>query len=106
LTFASFTDSTPPSRSGRRDSSVGIATGYRLDGPGLITGTAKFVSLSYPHRLQDRLWGLPSLFSNGYRGLFRSGVDWQGREADHSSLSSADVKNGGAIPPLPDVFIA
>jgi hypothetical protein len=24
-----------------------------------------------------------------------------GREADHSSLSSAEVKNGGAIPPLP-----
>jgi hypothetical protein len=25
----------------------------------------------------------------------------QGREADHSSSSSAEVKNGGAMPPLP-----
>jgi hypothetical protein len=29
------------------------------------------------------------------------GVKWQGREADHSPPSNAEVKNGGAIPPLP-----
>jgi hypothetical protein len=29
-------------------------------------------------------------------------VKGPGREADHSSLSSAEVKNGGAIPPLPN----
>jgi hypothetical protein len=29
-----------------------------------------------------------------------SGMKRQGREADHSSLYSAEVKNGGAIPPL------
>jgi hypothetical protein len=29
------------------------------------------------------------------------GVKGQGREADHSLPSSAEVKNGGAIPPLP-----
>jgi hypothetical protein len=28
------------------------------------------------------------------------GVKWQGREADHSPPSSAEVKKGGAIPPL------
>jgi hypothetical protein len=29
------------------------------------------------------------------------GVKQQGRQADKSPLSSAEVKNGGAIPPLP-----
>jgi hypothetical protein len=29
------------------------------------------------------------------------GVKRPGREGDHSSTSSADVKNGEAIPPLP-----
>jgi hypothetical protein len=29
-----------------------------------------------------------------------SGVKRQGREADHSSKTSAEIKNGGAIPPF------
>jgi hypothetical protein len=29
------------------------------------------------------------------------GLKWQGCEADHSLPSSAEVKNGGALPPLP-----
>jgi hypothetical protein len=29
------------------------------------------------------------------------GALFPGREADHSPLSGAEVKNGGAIPPLP-----
>jgi hypothetical protein len=28
------------------------------------------------------------------------GVKWQGHEADHSPPSSAEVKNGGVIPPF------
>jgi hypothetical protein len=32
---------------------------------------------------------------------FPPGGKRPGREADHSSPSSAEVKNGGAIPPLP-----
>jgi hypothetical protein len=31
------------------------------------------------------------------------GVKQQEREADHSTQSSAEVKNGGAIPPLPHI---
>jgi hypothetical protein len=35
------------------------------------------------------------------------GVKWPGHEADHSPPSSAEVKECGALPPLPQfVFIA
>jgi hypothetical protein len=34
-------------------------------------------------------------------GAFSSGVKQQGRQADHLPISSAKVKKGGAIPPLP-----
>jgi hypothetical protein len=49
------------------DSSVDIATGYRLHGPGSIPGTRRF--FSFPQR-PDQLWDPPSLLSNGYRELF------------------------------------
>jgi hypothetical protein len=48
-------------------SSVGIATGYGLDDPGSILGSARF--FSSPQR-PDRLWDPPSLISNGYRDSF------------------------------------
>jgi hypothetical protein len=44
----------------------------------------------------DRLWYPLNLVS-----VLPPGVKRQGHEADHSSPSSAEVKNGGAIPPLP-----
>jgi hypothetical protein len=34
-------------------------------------------------------------------GALSPGVKLPGREADHSFPSSGEVKNGGAIPPLP-----
>jgi hypothetical protein len=34
-------------------------------------------------------------------GAVSSGVKRSGREADHSPQSSAEFKNGGAAPPLP-----
>jgi hypothetical protein len=55
---------------GSRDSSVGTATGYGLDdrrvGVRVPVGARIFSSPRRP----DRFWGLPSVLSNGYRGLF------------------------------------
>jgi hypothetical protein len=53
-----------------RDSSVGIATGYGLDAPGSISITGKFF---FSPQCPDRLWGLPGLLPNWYRGRFPSG---------------------------------
>jgi hypothetical protein len=77
---------------GSRDSSVGIALGYGLDDRGsrvrFPAGAVEFFSSPPP---PERLWGPLSLLSNGYKGSF-SGVKRPGREADHSPLSSAEVK--------------
>jgi hypothetical protein len=54
-----------------RDSSVGIALGYRLDDRGSrvrFPGRSWEVFSSPPR--PERLWGPPSLLSNGYRGFF------------------------------------
>jgi hypothetical protein len=70
-----------------RESSIGIAAGYGLDGRDSIPDRAK-IFFSTPQR-PDRLWGPPRLLYNGYRGVFRLGVKRPGREADHSPPSSA-----------------
>jgi hypothetical protein len=68
-----------------------MATGYGQDGRGSILGKGKIFSPQRPHRL----WDPSSHLSNGYGGNFSRG------EANHSPPSSAEVKNGGAISPLP-----
>jgi hypothetical protein len=62
-----------------RNSSVDTATVYGLDGVGLIAGS------------QPIHWILEAIYP---------GVKRQGREADRSHTSTADVKNGVAIPQL------
>jgi hypothetical protein len=75
-----------------RDSSVGIALGYRLDDRDssvrFPAGAGKFLFTTRP----ERLWGPPSLLSNGYQGGLSLGVKRPGREAHHSPPSSAEVK--------------
>jgi hypothetical protein len=58
--------------------------------PSSITGNG-LEFFVYPTR-PDRLWGPPSLLSNGHQVLFLRGVKWPGREADHSPPSSTEVK--------------
>jgi hypothetical protein len=46
---------------------LGIAAGYGLDGPGSVPGAATFSVLHSVRSGPNRLWGPPSLLSNGYR---------------------------------------
>jgi hypothetical protein len=75
------------------DSSVGIATGYG----GLIPVRCKLLSLL--HSIQTGSGPHPASYPMGAGALF-PGAKHPGREADHFSPSSAEVKKGGAIPPL------
>jgi hypothetical protein len=71
---------------------VGIATDYELNYRGrfgvLVSLGSRIFSSPYS---PDRLWGPPSLISNGYQGALSPGVKWPGREADHSPPTCADV---------------
>jgi hypothetical protein len=80
------------------DSSVGIATGYGLDSLGSIPDRNKVFLFSTTSRpalgpTQSPVQLVP--------GTFSPGVKRSGREADQSLPSSAEVKNGGAIPSFP-----
>jgi hypothetical protein len=66
-----------------RDSSVGIATRYGLDGPGIESRWAR----DFP----DRPWGPPSVLYSGYR-VSLPGVKRPGRGVDQPPPSSAEVK--------------
>jgi hypothetical protein len=79
-----------------RDSSVGIATGYELNGLDSIPGKGKILfSLSTEFTPALDLIQPPIQWLSGVKRL--------GPEAEYSPPSSAEVKNGGAIPPLSHV---
>ena len=81
-------------KTGAPGSSVGIATDYRLDGPGMESQRGEIF------RRPDQLWGQPSLLYNGYR-VFPGGRKRPGRNADPSPASSVEVqKQSRAIPLL------
>ena len=65
-------------------SSVGIATDYGLEGPGIESRWGEIFRPSRPDL------GPPSLLYNGYR-VFPGGKVPPGRDADHSPPSSAVV---------------
>jgi hypothetical protein len=69
-----------------RDSSVGIATGYELDGPGI---ESRLGARFFAH-FQTGTGAHPASCTMG-TGSF-PGVKRQGRGADHPSPSSAEVK--------------
>jgi hypothetical protein len=76
-----------------------MTTCYGLDSQGSIPGRGKrfFSTPHYPYWL----WGLTSLLLNGFHKLSSPEVKRPVWEAEHSPPSSAEVKNGGAIPLLP-----
>jgi hypothetical protein len=75
-----------------RDSSVDIALGYELDDRGsrvrFPSGAGNF---SLHHRVQNGSGAHPASYPMGTRGSFTGGKA-AGVEADHSSPSSAEVK--------------
>jgi hypothetical protein len=94
-----------PVTSKSRDSSVGIALGYRLDDRGsrvrLPAGAGNF---SLHHRVQNGSGAHPAPWVPGALSL---GVKRPGREADHSPPSSAKVKNTWSYTSTPQyVFMA
>jgi hypothetical protein len=78
----------------KQDSSVGIETGYGLDSRGSILGSVSTASKFTETLIQ---WVLKAVS----RGVKRPGC-----EPDPSHPSSAEIMNGGAVPPLPRVFTA
>jgi hypothetical protein len=87
-------------KSGNQDSSVGIAIRLQAGWPRSRDST--------PERGYEILFHIVQIGSEApppalqwVPGVVFSGVMLQGREADHRPPSIAEVRNGGAIPPLP-----
>jgi hypothetical protein len=66
-----------------RESTIGIATGYELDGRRVEVlvpvGTSFFSSPHHP----DRFWSLPSIIFNWYRRLVEAGIKSHGGRFEH-----------------------
>jgi hypothetical protein len=86
-----------------RDSSDGIATSYGLDSRGSIPGSGNRFSIL--HNVQTGSEAHPASYPVGIAGCF-SGIKRPGRESDHSPPFSTKVRNDGAIPHPPYVFMA
>jgi hypothetical protein len=81
-----------------RDSSVGIALGYGLDDRGSrVRFPAGDGNFSLHYRVQN---GSGAQWVPGALSL---GVKWQGREADHSPPSSAEVKTAWSYTSTPPI---
>jgi hypothetical protein len=72
--------------------------GYRLNGRGSVAGTGKIFLFCTASRLAPGPTQPPIEWLAGALSL---GVKRPGRETDHLPSFIAEVKNGGAIPPLP-----
>jgi hypothetical protein len=69
-----------------RDSAIGIATPYWLDGPEIESRRGEIFRTR-----PDQPWGPPSLLYNEYRLSFL-GVNWPGCDVKHPLPSDAEVK--------------
>jgi hypothetical protein len=82
---------------GSRDSSVGVAAGYGLEDWGFVPGRCK---MFYSASSRPAVRPTQPLIQWVPRSPF-VGVKLTGRKAGNSIPSTAEAKNGGAIPPLP-----
>jgi hypothetical protein len=55
------------------------------------------------HSVQTGSGAHQASYPMGTRGRFPRGLNRQGREADHSPPTSAEVKKNGAIPQIPHI---
>jgi hypothetical protein len=81
---------------GSRNSSIDTVTGYGLDIRDSIPGRGKIFAFTTASR---QIRGPPNLVSKGYCSF--QGEKHLDHEPDNSPPPSAEVKHGGAIPPLP-----
>jgi hypothetical protein len=69
------------------------------------TGGVRFLDkkgiFHFFHRVQTGCQAHPASYPMGIEDYFYPRLKQQRREADRSPPSSAEIKNGGAIPPLP-----
>jgi hypothetical protein len=84
-----------------RDSSVGRAVGYWLDSRGYTPSRRKIFLFSIASTPGLRPTQPPLQW---VQRTFAPGVKRPWHEADHSSPSSAEVKDSGAIPPLTHMY--
>jgi hypothetical protein len=85
------------------DRSVSVALGCGLHDPGSIHGKGERW-FSAPQSPKPYLvFSQPAIHSiNHALASYQTGM-WPGRQTDHAPLSSAEVKNGGVIPPFPNM---
>jgi hypothetical protein len=84
-----------------RDSAVGIATGYGLDGRGIGVPSPGRGKISLFSTSSRPVPGPTEASTQWVPGDISPGVKRPGRKADHSPPSSAEVKKGGARPSPP-----
>ena len=85
---------TPINSAEGRVGSVGLATCYRLDGPGIESRWGGEIFRTRP----DRPWGPPSLLYNGYRVF--PGSKSARRDVDHPPHLAPSYRKNKAIPLL------
>jgi hypothetical protein len=88
---------------GSQNISVGIVTGYGLQ-YGWGSDPYRGKSFLFPTRSRPAL-GPAQPPIQWVPEAISLGVKRPGREPDHSPPSSAEVKNGGAIPPFPHMSL-
>jgi hypothetical protein len=85
-----------------RNSAVGKATDYRLDGQVQFPGGRR--KFSFLHLSRPVLGPIQPPFQQVAEAVYPE-VKLSEREGDYSLSSSAEVKNGGTIQPLPHTYL-